>query len=45
MAKPLAAMLFNGSKCFEQSSYRTTQGTWIQNIKGLALKAFDKKIF
>ena len=42
---PLAAMFFDESKCLEQSWYRITKGTFLQNYIEIGPVVSDKKIF
>ena len=42
---PLAAMFFDESKCLEQSWYRITKGTFLQNYIEICPVVSDKKIF
>ena len=43
--RPLAAMFFDESKCLEQSWYRITKGTFLQNYIEISPVVSDKKIF
>ena len=43
--RPLAAMFFDKSKWLEQSWYRITKGTFLQNYMEISPVVSDKKIF
>ena len=43
--RPLAAMFFDESKWLEQSWYRITKGTFLQNYMEILPVVLDKKIF
>ena len=43
--RPLAAMFFDKSKWLEQSWYRITKGTFLQNYMEIGPVVSDKKIF
>ena len=43
--RPLAAMFFDKSKRLEQSWYRITKGTFMQNYMEIGPVVSDKKIF